>query len=69
MKLIKDMQREPFRGIGKPEPLRGDLSRLAGRDGSPATTVLMYRVVGCSATSSGSRSSRVATVIPAEAES
>ena len=24
--LIKDMQRSPFEGIGKPEPLKGDLS-------------------------------------------
>jgi toxin YoeB len=24
--LIKDAQRSPFRGIGKPEPLRGELS-------------------------------------------
>jgi toxin YoeB len=24
--LIKDCQRSPFKGIGKPEPLRGDLS-------------------------------------------
>ena len=25
-KLIKETQREPFSGIGKPEPLKGDLS-------------------------------------------
>lgn len=24
--LIKDAQRSPFRGLGKPEPLKGDLS-------------------------------------------
>lgn len=24
--LIKDIKREPFKGIGKPEPLRGNLS-------------------------------------------
>lgn len=24
--LIKDAQRSPFKGIGKPEPLKGDLS-------------------------------------------
>lgn len=24
--LIKDIQRHPFEGIGKPEPLKGDLS-------------------------------------------
>lgn len=25
-KLINDIQRDPFRGIGKPEPLKNDLS-------------------------------------------
>ena len=25
-KLIKDIEREPFSGIGKPEPLKGELS-------------------------------------------
>lgn len=29
--LIKDIQREPFDGIGKPEPLKGDLSGLWSR--------------------------------------
>ena len=24
--LIKDIQRDPFRGLGKPEPLKGNLS-------------------------------------------
>lgn len=24
--LVKDIQRDPFKGIGKPEPLTGDLS-------------------------------------------
>jgi toxin YoeB len=24
--LIRDIQRDPFRGIGKPEPLKGELS-------------------------------------------
>jgi len=24
--LIKDIQRDPFKGLGKPEPLRGNLS-------------------------------------------
>jgi len=28
--LIKDIQRDPFRGIGKPEPLRHEL-KVAGR--------------------------------------
>lgn len=26
IKLIKDLQRDPFRGIGKPEPLRHELA-------------------------------------------
>lgn len=26
VKLIKDVQRDPFRGIGKPEPLRHELA-------------------------------------------
>ena len=29
--LIKDIQRTPFEGIGKPEPLKFDLSRLKSR--------------------------------------
>ena len=29
--LIKDIQRDPFDGIGKPEPLKGDLSGLWSR--------------------------------------
>ena len=29
--LIKDVLRSPFEGIGKPEPLRGDLSGLWSR--------------------------------------
>ena len=29
--LIKDIQRSPFVGIGKPEPLRGDLSGFWSR--------------------------------------
>jgi len=30
-KLIKDMMRDPFSGIGKPEPLIGDLSGFWSR--------------------------------------
>lgn len=26
LKLIKELQRDPFRGLGKPEPLRHDLA-------------------------------------------
>lgn len=29
--LIKDMRRDPFNGIGKPEPLKGDLTGLWSR--------------------------------------
>ncbi len=29
--LIKDMLRSPFKGIGKPEPLKGDLSGCRSR--------------------------------------
>lgn len=29
--LIKDIMRDPFDGIGKPEPLKGDLSGLWSR--------------------------------------
>jgi toxin YoeB len=43
--LIKDASRSPFKGIGKPEPLRGDLAgwwsrRIAGDHR------LVYRVSG-----------------------
>ena len=29
--LIKDISRDPFQGIGKPEPLKGELSRFWSR--------------------------------------
>jgi toxin YoeB len=43
--LVRDISRDPFRGIGKPEPLKGDLSgwwsrRITGEHR------LVYRVVG-----------------------
>jgi toxin YoeB len=43
--LIADAMRDPFRGIGKPEPLKGDLSgwwsrRLTGEHR------LVYRITG-----------------------
>ena len=43
--IIKDAQRSPFAGLGKPEPLRGELKgwwsrRLTGEDR------IVYRVVG-----------------------
>jgi len=31
IKLIKDVQRDPFRGIGKPEPLKHDLASCWSR--------------------------------------
>lgn len=47
--LIRDARRSPFRGIGKPEPLKGDLAgwwsrRIAGDHR------LVYRVTGKSET-------------------
>lgn len=44
-RLIDDIERRPFRGLGKPEPLKGDLSgwwsrRITGEHR------LVYRVVG-----------------------
>jgi len=46
--LLKDAARNPFRGIGKPEPLKGDLAgwwsrRIAGDHR------LVYRVTGSGA--------------------
>jgi toxin YoeB len=43
--LIRDTQRSPFRGLGKPEPLKGDLAgwwsrRITGEHR------LVYRVTG-----------------------
>ena len=46
--LIKECQREPFRGTGKPEPLRGDLQGWWSR----RITIedrLVYRVSGTGA--------------------
>ncbi|MBS4882941.1 MAG: Txe/YoeB family addiction module toxin [Peptoniphilus harei] len=31
LKIIKDIERSPYEGIGKPEPLRGDLSKYWSR--------------------------------------
>lgn len=41
--LIKDIQRQPFTGIGKPEPLRHDLSGYWSRR-IDDTNRLVYRV-------------------------
>ncbi len=53
-RLIAEIQRDPFRGIGKPEPLRGDLSgywsrriddehRLVYRDDADEVKILKAR--------------------------
>ena len=41
--LIKDIERDPFSGIGKPEPLKGDLSGFWSRRIDDANRVV-YRV-------------------------
>ncbi len=43
--LIKDAERDPFSGIGKPEPLKGDLSGFWSRR-IDDTNRLVYRVNG-----------------------
>lgn len=43
--LIKEMQRSPFDGIGKPEPLRGNLSGFWSRRIDDANRIV-YRVEG-----------------------
>ena len=41
--LIKDAERNPFSGIGKPEPLKGNLSGFWSRR-IDATNRLVYRI-------------------------
>ena len=43
--LIRDTEREPFTGLGKPEPLRGDLSGFWSRRIDEGNR-LVYRVNG-----------------------
>ncbi|MDT7858329.1 Txe/YoeB family addiction module toxin [Rubrivirga sp. S365] len=43
--LLKDIQRGPFEGIGKPEPLKGDLSGFWSRR-IDDTHRVVYRVEG-----------------------
>lgn len=43
--LIKDARRDPFSGIGKPEPLKHDLSGLWSRRIND-TDRLTYKIVG-----------------------
>ena len=44
--LLKDIQRGNFDGIGKPEPLKGDLSGFWSRR-IDDTNRLVYRIRGC----------------------
>ena len=46
--LIKEIQRSPFKGTGKPEPLRGDLKSWWSRR-ITLEDRLVYRVVGTGA--------------------
>jgi toxin YoeB len=43
--LLKDIQRSPFRGLGKPEPLKGNLTGWWSRR-ITGDHRLVYRVVG-----------------------
>jgi toxin YoeB len=43
--IIQDIRRSPFRGLGKPEPLRGDLAGWWSRR-ITAEHRLVYRVAG-----------------------
>ena len=40
--LIKDMQRDTFNGIGKPEPLKGNLSNLWSRRIDDSNRIIYY---------------------------
>lgn len=44
--LLRDIARDPFSGIGKPEPLRGDLSGFWSRR-IDDTNRLVYRINNC----------------------
>jgi toxin YoeB len=46
--LIRDARRDPFRGLGKPEPLKNDLAGWWSRR-ITAEHRLVYRVVGVGA--------------------
>jgi toxin YoeB len=45
LRLIEETQRDPFRGTGKPEPLRGELSGWWSKRIDQENR-LVYRVVG-----------------------
>ena len=40
--LIKDIQRSPFEGLGKPEPLKGNLSGLWSRRIDDTNRIVYY---------------------------
>ena len=44
--LIKDIQRSPFEGIGKPEPLKGNLSGLWSRRIDDTNRIVYYEKSG-----------------------
>lgn len=43
--LIRDIERDPFNGIGKPEPLRGELSGSWSRRIDDVNRIV-YRIIG-----------------------
>lgn len=44
--LVKDMMRDPFSGLGKPEPLRGDFSGLWSRRINHADWIVYFEQDG-----------------------
>lgn len=44
--LIKDIQRTPYEGIGKPEPLKGNLSGMWSRRIDEANRIVYYEKYG-----------------------
>lgn len=44
--LVKDMIRDPFSGLGKPEPLRGDFSGLWSRRINHADRIVYFEQDG-----------------------
>ena len=44
--LIKDIQRSPYEGIGKPEPLRANLSGWGGRRIDETNRIVYYEQGG-----------------------
>lgn len=44
--LIKDIQRNPYEGIGKPEPLKGNLSGMWSRRIDEVNRIVYYEKYG-----------------------